>query len=293
MTRPSPRRRTPRRLLAAAVLGAASCGAGEVLAGPPSAVTVSPGVMDRLRAAGTELNATESDEITGTDPALPATDRPPQGGGDRRDDAPGEGIPAPAPALSTPATPGEEPPAWGVNADAAVRDWNWVVVHHTATESGDVASIHAAHKARVSPSGVPWRGVGYHFVVGNGRGMPDGAVEPTFRWRRQLAGAHAGDRDFNSRGVGVALVGDFTKADPTPAQLAATADLIASLRDRYDIPADRVVGHGDLKNTACPGDRFSLDAVRGAQVAPSSSLPASPPVLPSPPSGSSGTHDAP
>ena len=179
-------------------------------------------------------------------------------------------------------------------------------MHHTATESGDVASIHAAHKARVSPSGVPWRGIGYHFVVGNGRGMPDGAVEPTFRWRRQLAGAHAGVADYNARGVGVVLVGDSTKSDPTPAQLAAARRLVDWLRTGYDIPPDRVVRHGDLKNTACPGDRLPLAALRGTPPAtpPSSpphagpaltaapTLPA-PPVLPSPPSGSSGTHDAP
>ena len=138
---------------------------------------------------------------------------------------------------------------------------------------------------------MPWRGIGYHFVIGNGRGMPDGAVEPTFRWRRQLAGAHAGVRDYNARGVGVALIGDFTKADPTPAQLAAAKGLVARLRAEFDIPADRVVGHGDVKSTACPGDRLSLDALRGPPAPPSP--PASPPVLPSPPSGSSGTHDAP
>ena len=208
---------------------------------------------------------------------------------------------APTPAATaagrTAAEPVAVPDGWvfggpGVTA----RDWRWVVVHHTAADAGSVESIGELHRARVTPSGVPWRGVGYHFVVGNGNGMPDGAVEPTFRWRGQLAGAHAGVRSHNRRGVGVALVGDFTTADPTPAQLAAAARLVAFLRAEYDIPADRVVGHGDVKATACPGDRLPLDALRG-DAPPSSPFPPAPrsaPVLSAPSvAGPPGTHDAP
>ena len=103
---------------------------------------------------------------------------------------------------------------------------------HTATASGSVETIHAAHRRRKDSAGRPWRGIGYHFLIGNGHGMPDGAVEPTFRWTEQLAGAHAGTRPHNARGVGVALVGDFTKHPPTAKQLAAAVRLTAHLRQR-------------------------------------------------------------
>ena len=334
MPRPFPAPPTARRALAAALLaGSGALGTGEpgtgepgtgepaASAGPPSAVTVSPGAMARLRNAPGNF---ERNAQTGTDPATdhrpggsaPATAGPP-GGGDRRDDAPGEGARPPAPVLSGPVLPApvlpapvlpapvlpapDPPPAAAAEPVApagtaypadwlpdgpgvTVRDWGWVVVHHTATAAGSVESIDAAHRARVSPSGVPWRGVGYHFVVGNGRGMPDGAVEPTFRWRGQLAGAHAGVRDYNSRGVGIALVGDFTKRDPTPAQLAAARELIAFLRAEYDLPAGAVIGHGDVKPTACPGGRLDVAALAGGESSDSS-----PPSVVGPP----GTHDAP
>ena len=50
--------------------------------------------------------------------------------------------------------------------------------------------------------------------------MADGAIESTFRWRTQIQGAHAGsnNKDYNERGIGICLVGNFEKSPPTPAQ---------------------------------------------------------------------------
>lgn len=138
-------------------------------------------------------------------------------------------------------------------------DWQYIVLHHTATGCGSVESIHKTHRARRDRHGNPWRGIGYHFVIGNGNGMSDGGIEPTFRWKEQSPGAHAGSSTYNVHGIGICLVGNFEEAPPSPAQLAATKRLIAALADAYGIDADHIIGHHDIKPTACPGRHFPID----------------------------------
>lgn len=148
----------------------------------------------------------------------------------------------------------------------AARKWTTIVIHHTATNRGSVESIHAAHLKRKDANGIPWKGIGYHFVIGNGHGMPDGAIETTFRWRKQLQGAHAGDREHNEHGIGIALVGNFEKTRPTPAQLAALKRLVSVLKREYGIPAKNVIGHNDIRATACPGKNLPLAEIRSSSL---------------------------
>ena len=143
----------------------------------------------------------------------------------------------------------------------AARKWRSIVLHHTAGEEGSVASIDSAHRKRVDTSGKAWLGIGYHFVIGNGNGMGDGQIEPTFRWLQQLHGAHAGSYDYNQFGIGIALVGNFENGAPSPAQQEAAAHLVQTLRRVYDIPADQVVAHRDIRATACPGRYFPLHEI--------------------------------
>jgi N-acetylmuramoyl-L-alanine amidase len=145
--------------------------------------------------------------------------------------------------------------------DAPARNWTWIVLHHTATSHGSVESINAAHLARRDRNGNPWKGIGYHFVIGNGNGMDDGEIEPTFRWRGQLPGAHAGDDEHNQHGIGIVLVGNFELERPTAAQVASARRLVALLQTRYGIEKSRVLRHGDIKATACPGKYFPLDEI--------------------------------
>lgn len=170
---------------------------------------------------------------------------------------------APPPVLSTP--PVIEPPVvqtW--KTDVAPRDWKYIVLHHTATDSGDVASIHEAHLKNKDKSGKPWLGIGYHFVIGNGNGMNDGDIEPTFRWREQMHGAHAGVGEYNQQGIGIVLVGNFEEHPPTSNQIQSVKQLVGSLATEYGITGERVVGHGDVKATECPGQQFPLSDVRAS-----------------------------
>lgn len=139
---------------------------------------------------------------------------------------------------------------------APLRQWKYIVLHHTAATTGSVASIDAAHRQRTDSEGHNWRGIGYHFVIGNGQGMGDGQVEPTFRWQEQSSGAHAGVGEYNEFGIGVCLVGNFEEAPPTPAQVAAVKRLVAALKGRCGIGTGGVLRHGEIKATECPGALF-------------------------------------
>ena len=155
--------------------------------------------------------------------------------------------------------PPEKSFAWP--ADVPLKEWRYIVLHHTASTSGSVESIHAEHSQRSDSDGNPWRGIGYHFVIGNGDGMPDGAIEPTFRWYDQSSGAHAGVGLYNDYGVGVCLIGNFEEAPPTARQLAAVKQLVSALKGTCSIDAGGVVRHGDIKATACPGKLFPFGEI--------------------------------
>ncbi len=149
----------------------------------------------------------------------------------------------------------------------ASRDWKFIVLHHTAADAGNVESIHHLHLKNKDKNGNPWLGIGYHFVIGNGQGMDDGEIEPTFRWKQQLTGAHAGVNEYNQRGIGIVLVGNFEKSQPTPRQVKSVKELVAVLAREYAIDAEHVIGHGDVKATECPGQFFPLSNVRASVTA--------------------------
>ena len=140
----------------------------------------------------------------------------------------------------------------------ATRPWKHIVLHHTATDRGSVESIHQSHLQRRDGAGRAWLGIGYHFVIGNGDGMPDGKIEPTFRWTKQIHGAHAGISEYNQLGIGIVLIGNFEEHRPTAAQLRSARQLVHTLQRVHKIESRYVIGHGKLKNTACPGRYFAV-----------------------------------
>lgn len=142
------------------------------------------------------------------------------------------------------------------------RDWTTIVLHHSATTGGSVESIDRVHRRQKDAAGKPWLGIGYHFVVGNGHSMGDGEIRPTFRWQKQLPGAHAGRREENEHGIGICLIGNFDLDRPTDKQVAAVRALVKSLTARYAIDRNHVLRHQDVGATLCPGRLFPWDQVR-------------------------------
>ena len=137
-----------------------------------------------------------------------------------------------------------------VAAVGAPRPWKVIVVHHSATERGGAVLFDKMHKDK------GWDGVGYDFVIGNGSDTKDGEIEVTPRWTGQTDGAHV--KGWNDVAIGICLVGNFETADPTPKQMEALVRLVRHLRRRFHVPPERVVGHGKLGATLCPGKRLPM-----------------------------------
>ena len=178
-------------------------------------------------------------------------------------------LPEPAPPPAPRVVPAPTPPAL---ADLDPRNifparfdgsrWHVIVVHHSASPKDTPASMDRFHRI-----GRGWnRGLGYHFVIGNGVNFPDGQVFVGPRWRNQETGAHTkaaagnyfGTRRpanfFNDHGIGICLIGDFTSSQPTPRQMQTLAALIDLLCSRTAANPSRIYGHGQVTNgTACPG----------------------------------------
>ncbi|KAB2835131.1 MAG: N-acetylmuramoyl-L-alanine amidase [Candidatus Brocadia sp.] len=136
-----------------------------------------------------------------------------------------------------------------------VRDWKYIVIHHSASTSGSAAEFDKYHREKRR-----WEnGLGYHFVIGNGNGTPDGEIEIGNRWINQINGAHAGVEEYNHYGIGICLVGNFNESYPTAAQMASLSILVEYLQDRCQIPSEQVIMHRHCRQTECPGRKFPYD----------------------------------
>lgn len=134
------------------------------------------------------------------------------------------------------------------------RRWKFIVIHHTATHDGNAYSIDKLHHKRGFENGL-----GYHFLVNNGTNTKmDGQIEIGPRWVKQMNGAHANAAGMNEKGIGIALIGNFSEQKVSRSELESLIFLVKTLRQYYGIPAQNVIRHRDVpgKNTECPGLRF-------------------------------------
>jgi N-acetyl-anhydromuramyl-L-alanine amidase AmpD len=159
-------------------------------------------------------------------------------------------------ALSLPVLAGDLPRV----TPAKPRDWKMIVVHHSATRVGSAESFNHSHRARGMENGLA-----YHFVIDNGsQGTEDGFIETGQRWVQQIHGGHCKQDDINQTGIGICLVGDFSRDEPTEKQIQSLVLLIRGLQDQFHIPADQVVGHGEIigEFSECPGHKFPWEELR-------------------------------
>lgn len=154
-----------------------------------------------------------------------------------------------------------------------------IVIHHTASsgyrngELLDAEMIDAYHADK--GWGVEYKGktyhIGYHYVI-----LADGSVEPGRP--EEVRGAHA---PGHNQDLGICLAGHFGEANsdgrmkpsrPTDAQMQALTELVRRLMSKYDLEPDDIHRHGDLGQTACPGERFPFETfVDSLKVGPPSS----------------------
>ncbi|HXV28043.1 MAG TPA: peptidoglycan recognition family protein [bacterium] len=132
--------------------------------------------------------------------------------------------------------------------------WKYIVIHHSATERGNAAIFDKGHRLRGFA-----HGLGYHFVVDNGTYRTRmGQIESGDRWYRQMNGAHCNRMGMNEEGIGICLVGNFSKEKVSSEQLDSAVWLVKHLQKRYGIPTNHVLRHRDVKKkeTECPGNDF-------------------------------------
>ena len=117
-----------------------------------------------------------------------------------------------------------------------------VTLHHSAGATDTLDSINVSHRNRGFPRSYYGYHVGYTYVL-----FPDGRKVQTRAETEEQAHTYGHNKD----NIGVCLVGDFTRAEPTAAQVAALAALLKDIKNRWgDVP---VYLHRELKATACPG----------------------------------------
>lgn len=129
----------------------------------------------------------------------------------------------------------------------------YIVLHHTAGPAGQsVEDIDDEHKAQ------GWAGVGYHRLVYRDGSIHEGRPD-------DVMGAQA--KDLNAKSIGVAVMGDFTRALPVASQRVGMVHCLAVLCKRWNVPVERIIGHRDVSGlvgdpsvaTACPGDALYAD----------------------------------
>jgi N-acetylmuramoyl-L-alanine amidase len=128
----------------------------------------------------------------------------------------------------------------------ARKTTEWIVVHHTATTSATVDSIHRHHR---DTNG--WNGFGYHAFVDKKGNVYGGRPFGT-------QGAHC--LGYNHNSVGICFEGNFEKEQMTREQIEQGIKLLRYLRTMY--PEARITRHKDLnQGNLCPGKNFVDDII--------------------------------
>jgi N-acetylmuramoyl-L-alanine amidase len=137
--------------------------------------------------------------------------------------------------------------------------WNAIVIHHSATPAGDAASIARMHAA----AGLD--GLGYHFVIGNGQGSPDGYVAAS------AASAARGDvarvatngvsaDALNRQAIAICLIGNGDRRPFTDRQMHELGALVRRIQSSLGISPDRIYLHSDVAATTSPGQFFPVSS---------------------------------
>jgi hypothetical protein len=137
--------------------------------------------------------------------------------------------------------------------------WKSIVIHASGSPVGSPASISAGQRA------LNIAGLGYQFVIGNGRGMDDGELHVGYRWLDQLRGAHAAGSKadwYNDYAIGICLVGDGERRPFTDAQVRRLVQVVSALARELKIPPGNILLHSDVAGTDDPGRYFPAAAFR-------------------------------
>lgn len=117
--------------------------------------------------------------------------------------------------------------------------WKGISIWMSYSEQASTSSLHAGHKL------LGLGGLASHFVIGNGKGMPDGQIAVSKRWQRQISGyrVKSGQNPLLENDVvQICLVGSAERP-PTRAQMTELVWLVRQLQRRLDVRPGQVVLH--------------------------------------------------
>ncbi|XP_066996185.2 peptidoglycan recognition protein [Anabrus simplex] len=123
----------------------------------------------------------------------------------------------------------------------------YVVIAHTVTQPCNSASTCADIMVNIQTHhmNLSWGDIGYSFVVGG-----DGNVYEGRGWHK--VGAHT--KGFNKKGLGIALIGEFSDEIPSRIQLDALKNLLKCGVELGELSEDfKLLGHRQLIATKSPG----------------------------------------
>jgi N-acetylmuramoyl-L-alanine amidase len=133
-------------------------------------------------------------------------------------------------------------------------NWTYIINHHTGAEEKNAAQVKNYH---VNTLG--WKDVGYNYLIER-----DGKIV-TGR-SLNVAGAHCKVAGMNSKGIGIAIIGNLENRKPTNEQYNSLIELNAKLCKNHNISVGNILGHKEVKGaaTVCPGKNLNMNNVRVA-----------------------------
>jgi len=151
-----------------------------------------------------------------------------------------------------------------VSVFAGARYWwrehrfRYIVVHHTASDYGDLKYYREVHQKERG-----WSDIAYHFLINNGTANTSmGQIEESDLWKTRSRNFSTKVDYINYFGIAVVLVGNFENHKVPPVQRESLINLLVRLAKTYDIPPDRIIGHRELQQTACPGKHLNMSEIR-------------------------------
>lgn len=144
-----------------------------------------------------------------------------------------------------------------------------VIIHHTETEFGygdPAALVRSIYYYHAVIQG--WGDVGYNFLVDWAGNVYEGRFGGP-----QVVGAHA--LQYNRGSLAISLIGSYMSIEPSAAALSAVERIIRTRAGHVDMAGvydwvdlgdvPNLCGHGDLLDSACPGDTLHarLPELRG------------------------------
>ena len=120
-----------------------------------------------------------------------------------------------------------------------------IVLHHASASKCNVNDVHRWHTEK------GWSGIGYHFFVDKNGHIYEGRPLDTI-------GAHCSGH--NQSTIGICAEGQIETETMTASQKKAIAELLNYVQGVY--PKAVIVGHRELKPTACPGKNYPLSELK-------------------------------